>query len=68
MPIKSRHEKKRPPVCIFSKEVFVITKLKALKLIEDGLTQAEVTERLGIHDHKRVQNWLWDYRREGIPD
>ena len=41
-------------------------KLKALKLVEDGLTQAEVTERLGIRDPKRVKNWLWAYRREGI--
>ena len=41
-------------------------KLEALKLIEDGLTQAEVTERLGIRDPKRVKNWLWVYHREGI--
>jgi transposase-like protein len=41
-------------------------KLEALKLIEGGLTQAEVTERLGIRDPKRVKNWLWAYRREGI--
>ena len=41
-------------------------KLEALKLIEDGLTQTEVTERLGIRDPKRVKNWLWVYRREGI--
>jgi hypothetical protein len=27
-------------------------KLEALKLIEGGLTQAEVTERLGIRDPK----------------
>jgi len=41
-------------------------KLEALKLIEAGLTQAEVTERLGIRDPKRVKNWMWAYRREGI--
>jgi len=32
--------------------------LEALKLIEDGLTQAEVREPLGICDPKRVKNWL----------
>ena len=41
-------------------------KLEALNLIEAGLTQAEVTERIGIRDPKRVKNWLWIYRREGI--
>ena len=41
-------------------------KLEALKLIEAGLSQAEVTERLGIRDPKRVKNWLWVYRREGV--
>ena len=41
-------------------------KLEGLKLIEDGLSQAEVTERLGIRDPKRVKNWLWVYRREGV--
>ena len=33
-------------------------KLDALKLIESGLTQAEVTERLGMRDPQRVNNWL----------
>jgi len=41
-------------------------KLESLRLIEAGLTQAEVTERLGIRDPKRVKNWLWKYRREGV--
>jgi len=42
-------------------------KLKAIRLIyEGGITQAEVTEELGIRDPKRVANWLWQYRREGI--
>ena len=41
-------------------------KLEALKLIEGVLTQAEVTKRLGIRDPKRVKNWMWAYRREGI--
>ena len=41
-------------------------KLEALKLVEDGLTQAEVTEQLGIRDPKRVKNWSRIYRREGI--
>jgi len=49
-----------------SSDYSLVQKLEALKLIEDGLTQAEVTERLGIRDPKRVKNWLWVYRREGI--
>ena len=49
-----------------SSDYSLALKLEALKLIEDGLTQAEVTKRLGIRDPKRVQNWLWVYRREGI--
>jgi len=40
--------------------------LEAHKLIEDGLTQAEVTQPLGIRDPKRVKNWLWSYRCAGI--
>ena len=49
-----------------SRDYSIKLKLEALKLIEDGLTQAEVTERLGIRDPRRVKNWLWIYRREGI--
>ena len=49
-----------------SSDYSLALKLEALKLIEDGLTQAEVTKRLGIRDPKRVKNWLWSYRREGI--
>ena len=42
-------------------------KLEAMRLIyEGGMTQAEVTQELGIRDPKRVKNWLWQYRREGI--
>ena len=43
-------------------------KLEAIRLIDEcGMTQAEVTEELGIRDPKRVKNWLWQYRREGVP-
>ena len=41
-------------------------KLEAIRLSESGLTHAEVTERLGIRDPKRVKNWRWQYKREGV--
>lgn len=50
-----------------STDYSIETKEEAIRLIyEDGLTQAEVTEKLGIRDPKRVKNWLWKYRQEGI--
>lgn len=49
-----------------STDYSIETKLEAIRLIyEEGLSQAEVTEKLGIRDPKRVKNWLWQYRREG---
>jgi transposase len=50
-----------------STDYSIETKLEAIRLIyEGGLTQAEVIEELGIRDPKRVKNWLWQYRREGV--
>ncbi len=40
--------------------------MEAIRLSETGLTHAEVTERLDIRDPKRVKNWRWQYKREGI--
>jgi transposase len=41
-------------------------KLEAMRLVEEGKSQREITKRLGIRDPLRVQNWLWRYRREGV--
>ena len=42
------------------------TKLEAVRLHEEEhLSQAMITERLGIRDPGRVQVWLRQYRREG---
>lgn len=41
-------------------------KLEAVRLHqEEGKTYQEVTALLGIHDRKRVEKWLREYRREG---
>lgn len=42
------------------------TKLEAIKLWEEeGKTQKEITEILGIRDPERVKVWIKLYRREG---
>ena len=49
-----------------SKDYPLGTKLEAIRLWqEDGLTQKEITIRLGIQDPRRVQVWLRAYRKEG---
>lgn len=48
------------------KQYSLALKLEAIRLSETGLTHAEVTERLDIRDPKRVKNWRWQYKREGI--
>lgn len=41
-------------------------KLEAVRLHEEeGKSYQEITEVLGIHDRKRVEKWLREYRREG---
>ena len=41
-------------------------KLEAVRLFyEEGKTQAEITELLGIRDAGRVKKWLHQYRQEG---
>ena len=40
--------------------------MEAIRLFyEEGLTRAEITQSLGIHDPHRVKAWLKQYRREG---
>jgi transposase-like protein len=42
------------------------TKLEAIRLWEEeGRTQSDITEILGIRDPGRVKTWLCIYRREG---
>jgi transposase len=41
-------------------------KLEAMRMVEEGKSQREITKALGIRDPLRVQNWLWRYRREGV--
>ena len=49
-----------------SKDYPVEMKLEAVRLFEEeGLSQKEITKRLGIRDPKRVQAWMLIYRREG---
>lgn len=48
------------------KHYSVEKKLEAMRLFyEEGLTRAEITQRLGIRDPHRVKAWLQQYRREG---
>lgn len=48
------------------KHYSVEIKLEAMRLFyEEGLTRAEITQRLGIRDPHRVKAWLKQYRREG---
>ena len=48
------------------KHYSVEIKLEAMRLFyEEGLTRAEITQRLGIRDPHRVKAWLKEYRREG---
>ena len=49
-----------------SKDYPLEMRQEAIRLFyEEGLTQAEITERLEVRDPKRVKNWLWRYRKEG---
>jgi len=42
-------------------------KLEAVRLyLEEGKTRAQVAAILGVRDPKRIQNWLKEYRREGV--
>ena len=42
------------------------TKMEAVRLyFEEGWTQRQITEGLGIRDPKRVKTWVRLYRREG---
>lgn len=42
------------------------TKLEAVRLYEEeGKSQKEIIELLGIQDTRRVKKWLSDYRRRG---
>jgi transposase-like protein len=42
-------------------------KLEAVRLFfDEGLTQAEITEALGLRSEGRVEVWARQYRREGI--
>jgi transposase-like protein len=42
------------------------TKLRAIKMyFEEGLSQKEITEALGIYDKDRVKKWISAYRKEG---
>ena len=42
-------------------------KLEAVRLyMEEGKSQAEIIEALGINDTRRVQRWLHQYREEGV--
>lgn len=46
----------------YSREV----KLAAVRLyMEEGKSQAEIIEELGINDTRRVKRWLHQYRQEG---
>ena len=46
----------------YSREV----KLEAVRrYIEEGQSQAEIVEALGIHNVRRVKQWLHEYRQEG---
>lgn len=41
-------------------------KLEAVRLFfEEGMTRAEITEKLGIRSQGRVKAWVSQYRREG---
>jgi transposase len=49
-----------------SKDYPLETKLEAIRLSEEeGFTQKEITEKLGIRDPGRVRKWLSIYRKEG---
>ena len=49
-----------------SKDYPLSLKLEAIRLAEEeGRSNAEITERLGIRDPERVRVWLRIYRREG---
>ena len=40
--------------------------INTIRLYEkEGLSQKEITEKLEIHDPKRVKSWLSIYRKEG---
>ena len=44
------------------------TKVEAIRLHqEEGMTYADVRERLQIRDPDRVRKWLSAYRRKGVP-
>ena len=44
----------------------VETKLEAMRLfLEEGVTQREIAERLGIRSGRNIEPWLRIYRREG---
>ena len=46
----------------YSREV----KLEAVRLYtEEGKSQAEIREKLGIQSVRRLKQWLHDYRQEG---
>ena len=50
-----------------SKDYPLEVRREAIRLFyEEGLTRAEITQRLSIRDPNRVKNWLWRYRREGV--
>jgi transposase len=41
-------------------------KLEAVRMFfEEGMTQAEITQALGIRSEGRVETWVRQYRREG---
>ena len=41
------------------------TKLKAIRLYEEGKSYMEITQLLGIRDRERVRKWVNAYRRNG---
>ena len=42
-------------------------KLEAVRMFfEEGMTQAEITEVLGLRSEGRVEVWVRQYRREGV--
>lgn len=49
------------------KQYALATKLEAVRLYdEEGKSQQEIIELLGIRDRRRLRQWLSAYRREGV--
>jgi transposase len=49
------------------KQYRLVTRLEAVRLYqEEGKSQQEIIELLGIRDRRRLRQWLSAYRREGV--